>query len=172
MRNRVLTTLALTALILSSAHAQTAPVPPPAGAPRADSFSRAPAVDAAKDSAIRKLLDVMGVRANMAVAMEGMIDLYKQRMPSVPPDFWAQFQTAVSGNELIDMMVPIYDRHYSLEEIRALTAFYDSPTGRKFVAEQPVMVKESMAAGAAWGRDVGAKIMKKLQDAGYKPPTG
>jgi len=172
MRKCALTALALSALIVSDARAQTAPVPPPVGAARVDSFSRAPRTDSAKNAAIRKLLDVMGVRANMEIAMQGMVDLYKQRMTSVPPDFWEQFQTAANAGDLLDMMVPIYDRHYSLEEIQALIAFYESPIGRKFVAEQPVMVKESMAVGAAWGREVGAKILKKLQDAGYKPPTG
>jgi uncharacterized protein len=171
MRTSSWSALALSAVIAVTAGAQAnpAPAPPPA---RADSFTPIPGVDSAKVVAIRRLLDVMGARASMAAVMQTRMDMLKRQMPDVPAEFWTQLMAEAKGEELINLVIPIYDQHYSIEEIKALTTFFESPTGRKFVAEQPAMLRESMAVGAAWGREAGARIMKKLEDAGYKPPTG
>ena len=56
----------------------------------------------------------------------------------------------VSDPKLIDEMVteivPLYARHFTLAEIKAMTAFYKSPTGVKMLATMPRVQVEAMQA--------------------------
>jgi hypothetical protein len=170
MRFRSWPALALSAIIALPGCAHAPPAPPPAPV-KTEPFVEIPGVDSAKVVAIRHLMEAMGVRANMESALQVLIAVYQQRLPSVPPAFWSQVRGEFKTDQLLNMVIPIYDRHYSMRETQALTTFFESPTGRKFVAAQPSMLRESMEAGAAWGQQVGARITKELEAAGYKMPA-
>jgi len=47
-------------------------------------------------------------------------------------------------DEMLNDMVPIYQRHFTQPEIAALTAFYSSPAGQKFLHETPAVTTETM----------------------------
>jgi hypothetical protein len=154
-------------ILIASAGAQSASAKPDT----ANQAVPAPHMDSVKVQAIRHLLDVMGVRKTMLAAQDGMLAIYQRTMPSVPTDFWKEMQAEMVSESFLDLIIPIYDKHYSLEDIRTLSAFFETPTGQRYVAEQPAMMKESMAVGAEWGRQVGEKIMKKLKEKGYQPAS-
>jgi hypothetical protein len=158
------------ALATAGARAQAAPAP---AKPDTARHAAAPTVkvDSVKAQAIRQLLEVMGVRKTMAAALDGMIAIQQRSMPSVPDDFWVQMKAEMSVDELIEQLIPVYDKHYSFEDIRTLTAFFETAAGKRFVAEQPAMMQESMAVGAAWGREAGERILKKLKEKGYTPAS-
>jgi uncharacterized protein len=122
---------------------------------------------AAKDQDIRTLLSMSGT-ANVATqVVQQMIGQYRQMMPQVPDEFWTDFQKQMQPQDLIDLIVPIYSRHFSDDDIKQLIAFYDSPIGKKLVLEQPLIARESFDAGQQWGRKIGAKVMQGLRDKGY-----
>ncbi|MDQ3802062.1 MAG: DUF2059 domain-containing protein [Acidobacteriota bacterium] len=45
-----------------------------------------------------------------------------------------------------EILVAVYDKHYTLEEIRDLIAFYKSPTGQKSIRLMTTIMSESMQA--------------------------
>jgi hypothetical protein len=49
-------------------------------------------------------------------------------------------------DEMLNDMIPVYQRHFSKSEIDALTAFYSSPPGQKFLHEMPAVTAETMRA--------------------------
>jgi uncharacterized protein len=49
-------------------------------------------------------------------------------------------------DDLIDAMVPIYQRHLTKSDLDAIVTFYDSPAGKKLLQEQPAMMSEGMQA--------------------------
>ena len=83
---------------------------------------------------------------------------------SVGSAFWKKFRGKVRTQELVDMVVPIYARHFTQEELEQLLAFYQSPIGKRFVEEQPLLLRESMEAGAAWGRKLAEEAMKEAEE--------
>jgi hypothetical protein len=87
--------------------------------------------------------------------------------PQVPDAFWDSFVKEVRSDELIDLVVPIYDKYYTLEEIRDLTRFYQSPVGQKTIKVLPKLSAEAIDAGQEWGRIVADRAMRKLKDKGY-----
>jgi hypothetical protein len=128
----------------------------------------ASAADSAKQKDIRKLLELTGSgQIGLQVARQ-MVDSFRTSMPNVPAAFWDDFLKQARGEDLVDLVVPVYDRHLSHEDVKQLIVFYESPTGRKFVSVLPDITRDSMAAGQKWGEQLGQNVMRKLQEKGYK----
>ena len=51
---------------------------------------------------------------------------------------------------LMDRVVPLYDKHYSHDEIRSLIQFYETPLGKKVTALRPQIAQESMVVAEEW----------------------
>ena len=49
-------------------------------------------------------------------------------------------------DEMMQAMVPAYQKHFTKGDIQALMAFYSSPTGQKLLRELPAIMGESMQA--------------------------
>ena len=120
-----------------------------------------------KEDDIRKLL-VMTGSADLGIQMmDYILASYTELLPEIPLVFFEEIRQVVSAESLIDIIVPIYDRHFTHEEIKDVIAFYNTPTGQKFIFSMPSITSESMAAGEAWGAELGRKIYHKLVDDGY-----
>ena len=63
---------------------------------------------------------------------------------------------------LADSIASVYATKFSLGELQQLTAFYNSPIGRRAVELQPEIISESSAVGQRWGRSIGEQIAKEL----------
>lgn len=126
------------------------------------------APDSAKIQDIRKMLILTGSAKIGIQVMRQMIQYQRQANPSIPAEFWDDFMRSVNPNELIELIVPIYDRHLSHEDIKAIIAFHNSPAGKKLIAAQPQIARDSMQVGGQWGRSLAQKIAQKMREKGYK----
>ncbi len=124
--------------------------------------------NAEKQNEIKKLLVISGSNGLGKQMMQQMIDSFKGMMPQVPENFWQEFMHEADMNELMDRMVPVYDKYLSYDDIKELVKFYESPAGKKYVKVLPQISRESMTIGREWGEEVGKKVLKKLQEKGYK----
>jgi hypothetical protein len=120
---------------------------------------------ASLDRDIRHLLELSGTSKLATQMMGTMIQSFKQMAPDAPAGFWDEFAKGVDPQELIEMIVPIYKKHLSHDDIRAAIAFYESPAGRHLVANQPAILQDSMAAGQQWGQVLGQRAMAKVKAA-------
>jgi len=126
------------------------------------------AQSSAKLQDIRRLLVLTGSAKIGIQVMGQMLQMQRRSNPEVPNDFWNEIMRVVDPDELIDLIVPIYDRHLSHEDIKGMIRFYESPVGKKLVLVQPLIARDSMSAGQQWGMAIGRKIIQKLQAEGYK----
>jgi hypothetical protein len=62
--------------------------------------------------------------------------------------------------EMLQAMVPVYQKHLTKGDLDAIDAFYSSPTGQKLLREQPAMVAEAMQASTP----IIQKMMKTTMD--------
>jgi hypothetical protein len=95
--------------------------------------------------------------------MDQMMVMFEQNDSGVSKEFWDGFRAEINTDDLVSMTVPIYDKHFTHEEIRGLIAFYQTPLGAKFVEKMPALAQDSMAAGMKWGEEIGQKAVAKLQ---------
>jgi uncharacterized protein len=115
-----------------------------------------------KQKDIRKLLKITGSGELGTQVMSQMIGSMKKAMPNVPDKFWGDFMKEVRTDELVDLIVPVYDRNLAQDDVKELIRFYESPTGKKFVSVLPKITQESMVVGEKWGRELAERVIKKL----------
>ncbi|MGH9524469.1 MAG: DUF2059 domain-containing protein [Terriglobales bacterium] len=48
-------------------------------------------------------------------------------------------------SEMLDDMLPVYQKHFTDSDMQAITTFFESPVGKKFISENGPMMKEAMA---------------------------
>jgi len=116
---------------------------------------------------IRKIMALTGSGKLGVQVVQNMVSSFKTTYPSVDPSFWNDFLKEVTPDELVNLVVPVYDRNFTDEEIAGMLAFYSSPVGQKVLAKLPVVLQESMQVGQAWGQELSKRIMQKLQQKGY-----
>ncbi|MGA9209941.1 MAG: DUF2059 domain-containing protein [Terriglobales bacterium] len=159
---------ALTAFVMvcaSFACSQTAP----------DAVSAAQP-SAAKLAKIRELVRLTGgpqIAVNMIKSQIASIKTLLPFPPRAQDDFEKEFLASVNVNEFIDLIVPIYDRHFSEDDVDGILAFYRGPIGQRLTQALPEITAESQEAGKEWGqglgKKVGQKIAQKLAHGDYGP---
>ena len=136
---------------------------------RGESPAAAPAES--KADLIRRLMAVSGSDTVGTQIMKQLLDTFRVQMPEVPGQFWDEFEKEMDPKQMVEMIVPIYDRHFVEQDLRDLIAFYETPTGRKLVSALPQITAESMAIGMEWGKTTAERIVKRLVEKGYQPTT-
>ena len=76
--------------------------------------------------------------------------------------FFEKFRSKLTGDTLIALVVPVYDKHYSDDEIKQLIAFYETPIGKRTVTEMPQVLAESQQVGSKYGETVGRDAMLEV----------
>jgi hypothetical protein len=146
-------------------------------AAQAKASKQALPADAPSREQILKFFDVLQVRQNMQVAMDGMKEQmksgaeqgFRHKLPDATAEQIHQMQAMVddafseiSYDELLESMVPVYQRHLSKSDIDGILAFYASPAGLKLLHEQPAIMRESMEAAGTVEQKRMDGILKKL----------
>jgi len=134
-------------------------------APAAQAAPAAPALHAK----VKKLLQLTGASSIGLQMIDGMMHNFKEGLPGVPDDFWTSFRAKIKGDDLVDMVVPVYEKHLTEEDVDGLIAFFSSPTGRRFVEKQPLILADTMKLGEAWGAKLAEEVLTELRAKGYEP---
>jgi uncharacterized protein len=148
--------------------------------------------DAASRDQIMTLLDLLQVRRNMTAMMENMKKVmkdsaeqaFRRKMPNPTAKQLEALHSSIDAalgdlplDEMINAVVAVYQRHLSKTDLEELLRFYSSPVGQKLIREQPVIMQESMQAGAEIQNkrmdEILAKVDKSLQklDEAEKEPA-
>lgn len=98
--------------------------------------------------------------------MDQFIAAFRQVAPNVPQEFWEKYKQRVNFDELVELVVPIYDKYFTEEDIKVMLDYYNTPTGRKVTATTTQMTKEKMTVMQAWGRKLGTEIERELRQKG------
>ena len=120
-----------------------------------------------KRAEIRRLIELTGAANVSGVALKQIIAPIRQTFPQVPSKFWDDFIKEIDPQELVDLVVPIYDKYYTIDDIHALTQFYQSPVGQKTIKVLPQLSAQAIDAGQRWGQTVAERAMRKLKQQGY-----
>jgi hypothetical protein len=119
---------------------------------------------------LKEMMDVSGSTESYKVVITQTIKMFKEQKSQVPDEVWTHFEKSfleVSQGELLEMLVPIYQKHISLPDLKAIIAFYQSPAGKRFSEKTPFIMQESMQAGQQWGMKLAERFDKELKEKGY-----
>ena len=118
-------------------------------------------------ASIRELIVVTNGRQLAEQILNQLFPSLEALAPSVPKDVWEQLRAGIHTDELIELIVPIYAKYYSKEDIEGLIKFYQSPLGQKLIANQSAIVRDSQAAGQEYAKEVVGRVISQLKEKGY-----
>lgn len=158
----VLTIAALCA-IPATALAQTTPKAPPVTATAPAAVTKPILQDADKEKDIRQLITLTGGDKMGEQVMDQLMPAMQKMAPDAPPTFWLAFRNKTRASDLVDLIIPIYDKYYSRDDVRGLIQFYQTPLGQKVISAAPDITRESYAVGSAWGEKKAQEVIRDLQ---------
>ena len=185
MRRPTLATLTMLAGLFAAtggALAQTPPAAPPAPPPPVPAASP----EAHREAAA--LVEMIGVNKQsqqlIGIMRNQMIQLVMRagakppaNDPTKPPELMKPEDAAkivdellmpefaAQQNDLANQIVDVWANNFSLDEIKGLRAFYNTPLGQKLIQTLPAVTQQGMAAGQGWGQRVYQAAIQKNKDA-------
>lgn len=130
-------------------------------------------LDPAKEAAIRHLMDITetakmgdGLRAAITARVrDGMSRaIPPEQLTKFMDSFSQKFTTNAPSGAVIDAMIPIYAKAFTLEEIQGLTKFYESPLGQHVVKALPDVVQQSQNAGVQIDQPIAIATLRGMSD--------
>lgn len=128
--------------------------------------------DQSKQADIRRLLQVTGAAGLATQSMDEMQKTMRPLITNALPAgeyrdklvdlFFAKFHSKRDPEQLINLIVPLYDKYYSDDEIEELIQMYQTPLGQKMLSVLPKILAESQAAGRTWGEQIGRESMMEV----------
>lgn len=116
---------------------------------------------------IKLLMEMTGSSQLSTQILDQLLPQYKTAFPDVPEDVWNEFRDELNVDDLMTQIIPVYEKHFTHEEIKQLIDFYKTPLGQKTISVLPSVMQESMMIGQKWGMDAAERVMKKLEERGY-----
>jgi hypothetical protein len=147
---------------------------------------------------VEKYLEVMHSREMMAKMVDAMAkpmhqmmhDQYEKDKDKLSADFEARMNKVLDDylksfpwDEILQSMVPVYQKHFTKGDVDHLVAFYSTPTGQKLIREMPAITAEAMQVVLpivsqkmeAMTRDVQQQVAEMIKQSeakpGQNPPT-
>ncbi|MDV7339732.1 DUF2059 domain-containing protein [Terasakiella sp. A23] len=140
------------------------------------------AADANKRAKIIEMIEASGAMMMMDEAVRAVVPEVLKQIQAKDSRLTQEHANAIAkamGSEMraskgsfFDMMVPIYDKVFTLEEIEHAIAYYKSPLGRSIVQKSSQILQPSLQVGQKWSVDVGQRAAKRAfetaKELGYK----
>lgn len=99
-----------------------------------------------KRALIMKFIEVFGTKQ----AIEQNFQLLIERASKERPEEAQKIKDNIKTDELIEVLIPVYDRNFSQEDLQAFIDFYGSASGRKLLMNIPALMRESVEASARY----------------------
>ena len=127
-------------------------------------------VDNSYKSTLKMMLQVAGSEETFNTAIKQMFSMYKQQKTNVPDSIWVGLEQEISKtsiDDLVDMILPVYQKYMTETDLNGIIEFYQTPIGKKYAEKTPLIMQESMQVGQQWGMEIGKKFEDKLKKKGY-----
>lgn len=126
---------------------------------------------------VNRFLDAMHTRdmmssmvTMMSKQMTQMVHQQVSKNQSLPPDAEARIDKMMEDtmknlpiDDLIQAMIPVYQRHFTKGDIDAFVAFYSTGSGQKMLKEMPAITAESMQASMGIMQKMMANMQQQVQ---------
>ena len=121
----------------------------------------------------REIIKMTGATALFNPLIPGVIEqaknLFLQQNPGLSKDLneiAAKMRTELAPrfDELTNEVAKLYATHFTEPELKDLLAFYKTPVGMKFIAEQPKIGEEGIKFAQDWANGLTDQVIVKMRD--------
>jgi uncharacterized protein len=116
-----------------------------------------------KKEEIDHMMKLTGMEKLTQQMMDQMFTVMTSKVPSSKASVIERIKQKLKSSDLLEKFIPIYDKYYSLEDLRAVNAFYKTPAGQKVLSTMPQVMQESMAMGQEWGAAIAKEVKDELK---------
>jgi hypothetical protein len=136
--------------------------------------AQAKPIDPVKEADIRSLMELIGAHDQVQEAVNNSSEQYRERLLSTVPNnekgqafvnsFVESYKKKFDVDQMTEQLVPIYDKHYTDDDIKTLLQFYGSPVGQKVAAETPKIAHEIQAASRTAGTKAAKEALQEMRE--------
>ena len=123
----------------------------------------------ATEKSVRTFLLITGVANGSEKTFNNFILSLRRAIPDASEEFWTEVKKEINSEELVNLIVPIYQRLYTEEVIEAIIAFYQSPAGKQMMATGLTAIEETQKIGQTWADKVSERTFAKAKAMKTKP---
>jgi hypothetical protein len=121
------------------------------------------AADVPSPERVRELLALTGADKHGTVMLDQLIQNFRRQNPSLPLAFWDELKATLNAQEIIELIIPIYQKHLSAQDVEEAITYWKSASGRRVSAAQSQITTESLRVGQEWGARVVPGIVEKVR---------
>ena len=122
------------------------------------SVAPAAPVDEAFKKEVLKVIEKSGTGGQIAAAKKQILAMIPEEKQAA---FLVEFEAMLP--KIYDASAKIYMEEYTKEDIKAMLAFYESPTGKKMAEKAEIISSKSQEAMASVQGDIQALVAKYMQ---------
>lgn len=126
----------------------------------------------ASEAQVRQLMEVVGVGKMLSQMNYQAVTTMQQSLPCIPSDYWQNYIDANGTQQFIGRLVPVYQKHFTADELDGLLKFYRSPLGQKVINEMPTTMAEANQAGRQWSQERSDQMIAELKQKGSLDASG
>ena len=122
-------------------------------------------VKAQADSFDADIVKMQQLNGSADAMFSQIVMQFKSVKPGVTDEQWAAVKKDVYDVEVAELnkqLIPIYKKHFTQDEVKAVIAFYESPAGKKLAEKTPLVTVDSMQSAQVWGMGLFGKIQAYL----------
>ena len=137
-------------------------------------FAQAPAQRPAPAAILiaKQIVEIKGAKDLYQPLVRGVIEkvknqfmqtnfMYAKDLNEIAANLEREYSPRV--NELVDTSARIYASYFTEAELKEILTFYQSPVGRKLIAEEPKALEQSMADAGDWGDKLSDEVIAKMR---------
>lgn len=96
---------------------------------------------------MKKIMKLSGASTTTDDFSRKLSSMMKFNAPEKDEAYWNEFTKKWKEkieNKVLEMYMPIYEKHLTLEDLKAVVAFYESPVGKRYAETSLIAMNEAM----------------------------
>ena len=93
---------------------------------------------------VAKMLEMTHTMDAMKQIFPQMTAMLKQQLPQAPDEFWKELDASMNGmyDKMIKAVIPVYKKYLTLDDLKEIIKFYETPVGKKLSEMNPKATAE------------------------------
>jgi len=123
-------------------------------------------------AAAKELMVAKGATNMFDPLIPGMIESAKNTFLPTNPGLFKEFNEVAAKlrtdlgprrEEVVNQIARLYAQRFTEAELKEITAFYKTPTGKKFVAQEPAIIDQGLKDAEEWSRKMSEEVLTRFR---------
>ena len=127
-------------------------------------------IDVEYINAVDKLMEVSGAKTTLKAQFPVIMSNLREMLKGIPDDVFAKIEAKYQEiflKRMTEFYAPIYNRYFTLEDIKEYIAFYETNLGRKVARTNPSLMNDLYQAGQQVGMAIAQSVVEELKAEGF-----